>query len=401
MNTNLIKKTFILSIGLFSNFVFADDFQNCLNKLKGEILKSGVSIETFNTYANNLSPDMSIPPKLDTQPEFKTPIWDYISNLVDDSRIESGISLLSQYRPILNTVSEQYLIPPEVIVAVWGVESNFGKNFGKFPLVQSLGTLSCYGRRQDYFKTEFFSALRIVQSGDIKYEELKGSWAGAFGHTQFMPSTFEKTAVDFDGDGKRDLINNIPDALASTANFLKKAGWDNNKSWGYEVKLPPNFDNSNDGRKIKRDITYWNKKGLSLIDGSKLPNDIPETGLLTVSGVNGPAFLVTKNFDAIYKYNAAESYALAIAHLSDRIKGGSPFMTPWPTDDGPLSKIEKLELQNILIQKGYPLGDVTGEIGPKTKAAIKNEQIKLGIESNGRAGQKIFLLLGKKNNLSE
>jgi lytic murein transglycosylase len=304
---------------------------------------------------------------------------------------------LSQYRPILNTVSEQYGVPPEVIVAVWGVESNFGKNFGKFPLVQSLGTLSCYGRRQDYFKTEFFSALRIVQSGDIKYEELKGSWAGAFGHTQFMPSTFEKTAVDFDGDGKRDLINNIPDALASTANFLKKAGWIINKNWGYEVKLPNNFDNSNESRKTKRDVSYWNKKGRSLIDGSQLPNDLPETGLLTVSGVNGPVFLVTKNFDAIYKYNAAESYALAIAHLSDRIKGGKPFMTSWPTDDGPLNRVEKLELQNILIQKGYQLGDVNGEIGPKTKAAIKSEQIKLGLEPNSRAGQKILLLLRQKN----
>jgi lytic murein transglycosylase len=274
------------------------------------------------------------------------------------------------------------------------VESNYGTNFGKYPLIQSLGTLSCFGRRKKYFRTEWLSTLRILQNGDIAKEQLKGSWAGAFGNTQFMPSTFEKFAIDFDGDGKRDLINSIPDALASTANFVSKSGWVNGMEWGIEVKIPKNIEP--EGRHAKHDVIYWKNKGVTLINGASLPSDLTKSGLLTIAGVDGPAFLVTKNFDAIYRYNAAESYALAISHLSDRLRGYNHFITPWPTDDAPLTFTQKKELQSLLMLKGYDIGEIDGRFGEKICIAIKSEQLKLGQDQSGRAGQKLFATLNKK-----
>jgi lytic murein transglycosylase len=389
MNT-LKQIALILSI-LYSSSAYADaNLQNCFSELKAKAKNAGVSNQSFITYTGVVETDMSIINKLDYQPEFKTPIWDYIMNLVDDNRIEEGLMMLSQHKNILKQVQQTYGVDPYTVVAVWGVESNYGKNFGKYSLVQSLGNLSCYGRRQNYFRSEFFSALRILQNGDIKSEELKGSWAGAFGHTQFMPSTFEKIAIDFDNDGKRDLINSIPDALASTANFLNKAKWDSSIGWGYEVKIPPNFNANGESRRKKRDVQEWISRGIKMADGNPLPHNIEKTGLLMPAGANGPIFLVTKNFDSMYRYNAAESYALAIAHLSDRLRGKQAFINAWPTDDLGLTRKENFELQNILVIKGYNIGEVDGTLGEASREAIKKEQIRLGHEPTGRAGQKLL-----------
>lgn len=386
----LTQTALLLSI-LYSSSVYANsNFQDCLSDLKTKAKNAGVSNKSFITYTGGIETDMSIIKKLDYQPEFKTPIWDYIMNLVDEKRIEEGLMMLSQHQEILKKVHQVYGVDPYTVVAVWGVESNYGKNFGKYSLVHSLGNLSCYGRRQKYFRSEFFSALRILQKGDIKIDELKGSWAGAFGHTQFMPSTFEKIAIDFDQDGKRDLINSIPDALASTANFLNKANWNNSMDWGYEVRLPQQFNANGEGRRKKRNVQEWISRGIKMADGSSLSKNMKETGLLMPAGVNGPVFLVTKNFDSIYRYNAAESYALAIAHLSDRLRGKQAFVGAWPTDDLGLNRKERTELQNILLMKGYNIGEVDGILGEASRVAIKEEQSKLGHETTGRAGQKLL-----------
>ncbi len=391
--------TLLLSI-FVSPFSYADsDLKGCFNSLQVNAEKAGVLNSAFIKYTNNIEADMSLLKKLDFQPEFKTPIWDYMMSLVDESRIEQGKIMLSKYANILKKVENEYGVDPYTVVAVWGVESNYGQNFGKYPLIQSLGTLSCYGRRQNYFRSELFSSLRILQNGDIKVEELNGSWAGAFGHTQFMPSTFEKIAVDFDNDGRKDLINSIPDALASTANFLKKAKWNDSLKWGYEVKLPSNFNANNESRRKKRGVEEWISRGVRLVDGKQLPADISKTGLLIPAGVNGPAFLVTANFDSIYRYNAAESYALAIAHLSDKLRGKPNFYTAWPTDDLGLNRNERIELQSILLAKGYNIGELDGVLGELSRTAIKYEQEKLGHEITGRAGQKLFKEL--KNNLNK
>jgi lytic murein transglycosylase len=282
------------------------------------------------------------------------------------------------------------------VVAVWGVESNFGQSFGRYPLMQALGTLSCFGRRQAFFQKELFATLRIYQRGDVPLERLVGSWAGAFGHTQFMPTTYERLAVDFDGDGHPDLTGSVPDALASTAHFLQQAGWKSGLPWGVEVKLPAGISLAGEGRKSKHTAASWAARGVKTAAGDSVTAVFDaETplGLMTPSGPAGPAFLVSRNFDAIYAYNAAESYGLAIAHLSDRMRGGGPFVTPWPTDDPGLSRAQRRELQGLLALRGHDIGAVDGMLGEKSRTAIRAEQTRLGHDVNGRAGQKLLKAL--------
>ncbi len=370
-------------------------FTDCLDRLRTEAAQHGVTQSTFDAHAAGLEPDMAVLGFLDAQPEFVTPIWDYIAALVDDERIADGRAMLEQWGEVLQRVEAVYGVDPATVVAVWGVESNFGRNFGSRPLLTSLSTLSCFGRRQSFFKGEFFTTLKIIQEGHVAPERLTGSWAGAFGHTQFMPSTFMRLAVDFDRDGRRDLVDSVPDALASTANFLRRAGWRTEERWGFEVALPAGFDAGLAGRRSKRPARDWVKYGLTQIDGSPLPEDTPVSGLLLPAGKEGPAFLVGRNFDALYGYNAAESYALAIAHLSDRLRGGSAFAAPWPTDDAGLSRAERRELQRLLLDRGHDIGEVDGMIGSRTREALKVELEALGLKSDGRAGQAALRALRK------
>jgi lytic murein transglycosylase len=368
----------------------ADNFSACLARLRTQALKRGISPTTFDTHAASIEPDLTVLPLLDAQPEFVTPIWDYLAGLVDEERVSDGLAMLAQWQEVLGQVEQRYNVDPATVVAIWGVESNFGRSLGGRSLLVSLGTLSCMGRRQDYFRGEFLDTLKIIDDGHIPAERLTGSWAGAFGQTQFMPSTFLRLAVDFDGDGRRDLVDSAPDALASTANFLRRGGWRTGESWGFEVKLPVGFDTSVAGRRNKHPMSTWVSRGVKQISGEALPASGPDRALLLPAGPKGPAFLVGKNFDVIYGYNAAESYALAIAHLSDRLRGGSAFSTPWPTDDPGLSRIERRELQNLLIAGGYDIGEADGMIGAKTRQAIAKEQEAHGRKPDGRASRWIL-----------
>lgn len=311
--------------------------------------------------------------------------------------------MLARWRDTLGKVESEYGVDAATVVAVWGVESNYGKSFGKRPLLTSLSTLSCYGRRQPFFRGEFLTTLRIVDEGHLQPDRLVGSWAGAFGHTQFMPSTFMRIAVDFDGDGRRDIVDSIPDALASTANYLRRSGWRDGQTWGYEVRLPSGFDESLVGRKSKRALSQWSALGVrALLPGQGKAGASAQSqgmaadakaGLLLPAGPQGPAFLVFRNFDAIYSYNAAESYALAIAHLADQLRGGGAFITPWPTDDVGLSRAGRRELQTLLVLRGHDIGEIDGMIGSRSREAIKAEEQRLGMTPSGRAGQKILRLL--------
>lgn len=377
------------------------DFSACLTGLRPEAAARGVTGAIFDTHTAGLAPDMAVIALLDAQPEFVTPIWDYLAALVDDERVADGREMLDRWREVLQQVASRYGVDAQTIVAVWGVESNFGRNLGKRPLLESLSTLSCHGRRQTYFRGEFFTTLKIIQDGDVTPEKLKGSWAGAFGHTQFMPSTFMRLAVDFDGDGRRDLVDSVPDALASTANFLHRAGWRTGLPWGFEVKLPAGFDPSGAGRRNRQPASAWATRGVFRIDGGALIGPGPlradtPAALLLPAGPNGPAFLVTSNFDALFSYNAAESYALAIAHLSDRLRGGAPFVTAWPTDDPGLSRTERRELQRLLIARGHDIGEPDGMIGSRTRDALKAALPGLGVEFDGRAGRKALEALRRR-----
>ena len=384
-----------LVVSSFLGSAHADEaaFASCLASLRADAQAKGVSGATYDAHTAALTPDMAVIGFLDAQPEFVTPIWDYLAALVDDERVADGRAMLAEWAPVLARVEAEYGVDAATVVAVWGVESNYGRNFGSRPLLTSLSTLSCFGRRQSFFRGEFFTTLRIIQEGHVAPDRLTGSWAGAFGHTQFMPSTFMRLAVDFDGDGRRDLVDSVPDALASTANFLKRAGWRSDLPWGFEVSLPQGMDVSGAGRRNKQPISAWAARGVRRIDGAPMPAAATPAGLLLPAGKDGPAFLVTRNFDAVYSYNAAESYGLAIAHLSDRLRGGAPFATPWPTDDPGLSRAERRELQQLLIARGHDIGEADGMIGARTREALKLEQAALGLAADGRAGQRVLQAL--------
>lgn len=370
----------------------ADDFTRCLRELRAPAAKAGVRGESFTRFTAGLRPDPTVLEALDFQPEFKTPIWDYLAGLVDDERIADGRARLGEQAEVLRRIEQRYGVDAAVLVALWGVESDYGRIKGGRSLLQSLATLSCAGRRQAYFRGELFAALSILQSGDIAPDALRGSWAGAFGQTQFMPSTFLRIAVDFDGDGRRDLVGSSSDALASAARYLQDAGWRRGQPWGFEAKLPAGFDTALAGRRLKHPLGEWARRGVTRVDGSPLitdplGNDTPAAVLLP-AGREGPAFVVLRNFDALFRYNAAESYALAIAHLSDRLRGAGAFATPWPTDDPGLSRAERRELQALLLARGHDIGTADGLIGSRTRAALQLEQAALGLPADGRAGRR-------------
>ena len=368
-------------------------FDRCLDRLQRQAESAGVAESLFDLHVRPVVPDTSVLRLLDAQPEFTTPIWDYLAGLVDDERVADGKAMLAQHAETLARVEAEYGVDPATVVAVWGVESDFGRVSGGRPLLQSLTTLSCMGRRQDFFRGELIATLRIIQAGDVPADKLVGSWAGAFGHTQFMPSTYQRIAVDFDGDGRRDLVDSVADALASTAHYLDRSGWRSGEPWGYEVRLPPGIDLPVSGRTERRPLSYWAGRGITRVDGTAIAPDSTRSALLLPAGRAGPAFIVFKNFDAIYSYNAAESYALAIAHLSDRLRGQGGFVRAWPTDDPGLSRRERRELQQLLLDRGHEIGEVDGIIGSSSRAAIQVEQRRLGLDVDGRASHKLLRAL--------
>src|SRR5690606_17296092 len=292
-------------------------------------------------------------------------------------------------------IEKRFGVDRHVLVALWGVESNFGRLQGGHFIPHALANLTCSGRRAGFFRSELINALQIVSRGDLALEDLRGSWAGAFGQTQFIPSTYRRLAIDFDGDGKRDLVNSVPDALASAANYLRRAGWRHGQRWGREVRLPKGW-NGRSGRKRTATLRTWAKRGIRRVDGGPLTAGI-RAGLILPAGSNGPAFLVYPNFNALYAYNAAESYALAISHLSDRLKGGEALVAAWPTDDPGLSRAQRVELQKRLAAMGYQVGKPDGRIGSLTRAAIREAEERFGMKPTGRPGQKIFDALGAED----
>ena len=383
----------LAALGLATPASAQADFGSCLASLRSQAAAKGVSGQAFDVATRGVTPDLTILDLMNNQPEFKTPIWDYLAALVDEERVQDGRTAMRQAGQALAAAEARFGVDRHAIAGVWGVESNFGKDIGGRPLIQSLSTLVCYApRRNDYFKGELMATLKIVQDGDINPANLRGSWAGAFGHTQFMPSTFQRLAVDGDGDGHRDIMTSVPDAVHSTANFLKKAGWVNGLPWGYEVRLPQSFNAGLAGRKNKKPLASWAAMGVTRVDGRPLSGNYA-AGIIIPAGVNGPAFIVTKNFDAVYSYNAAESYGLAIALLGDRLKGQPGIQTAWPTDDPPLSRAQRRELQQLLTARGYDVGEPDGKIGAKTREAIKDVERRIGLEPRGRPGGKVLQAL--------
>ena len=368
----------------------AGNFHSCIERLWQPAARRGISRNVFQTYTASLKPDLRIMDLLDNQPEFTKSFWDYLDILVTDERIEQGRALLEKYRSAFEAVERAYGVDRYTIAAIWGVETNYGTLTGDRPVLRSTGTLACIGRRQNYFREEFLSTLEILQRGDVRPDRLVGSWAGAFGPTQFMPTAFKKYAVDFDRDGRRDVVDSIPDVIASTANNLKKDDWVTGQTWGYEVVVPAtlNFLLADHGRPMS--IREWERQGIKRPNGEPFPRPNDQAFLLVPAGVQGPGFLMLENFRVIMKYNPAEAYALAIGHLADRLRGGGPFVQAWPRYERMLSRTERLELQQLLARNGYDIGVPDGQFGLKTRAAIRDFQAKNGRIPDGFASAGIL-----------
>jgi lytic murein transglycosylase len=372
----------------------AASFSACVGGLEAAAIESGVGKRIAARAFQGLSqPDEKVLRLSKSQPEFKTHIWDYFGFLIDEERVADGRAMMRKYDRVLRAAEERYGVDRHVIAAVWGVESDYGQEPGDNFLPHALATLACTsGKRASFWRGELIAALKLVDRGDLELSELYGSWAGAFGQTQFIPSTYQRLAVDFDGDGRRDLVKSVADALGSTANYLKASGWRRGGSWMIEAAVPPGYDGPR-GRGKKASLSTWGKRGLTRADGAPLSGDA-QAGLLLPAGANGPGFLVFSNFNAIYSYNQAESYALAISHLADRLAGLPALRTSWPTADAGLSRAERLRLQELLIAQGYDIGKADGKIGPVTRAAIAEAEKRFGMKPTGRPGRAIYKALG-------
>jgi lytic murein transglycosylase len=365
-------------------------FGDCLAGLWPAAERRGIPRASFARYTAGLTPDLSIMDLLDAQPEFSKSPWDYLDLLVGDERVARGHEVLAQYAPVFAAVERAYGVDRHVLAAIWGVESNYGAIGGDRSVVRSTATLACVGRRRDYFREEFLSALEILQRGDVAPDRLVGSWAGAFGPTQFMPTTFKRYAVDFDGDGRRNVVDSVADVIASTANNLQADGWVRGKSWGYEVVLPPNFNYLLADRSRQMTLRQWVGLGIKRAGDKAFPWPSDRAYLLLPAGARGPAFLMLENFSVIMKYNPAEAYALAIGHLADRLRGGGPFVQAWPRDERALTVAERYELQQLLARHGFGVGEPDGLFGPRTRIAIRNFQVATGQIPDGFASSLVL-----------
>jgi membrane-bound lytic murein transglycosylase B len=299
--------------------------------------------------------------------------------------VQNGKSALRDHRRILDQIEARYGVEKEVVVAIWGLESAYGSYRGSNDVIQSLATLAYEGRRGRFFEEQLIAALKILQNGDTRPRNMTGSWAGAMGHTQFIPTSYLAYAVDFDGDGRRDIwADNPVDALASTAAYLQKSGWRKGQPWGVEVLVPDNFDFSLASRSVKRSPAAWARQGVVGIDGKQVPN-YGQASLLLPAGAKGAAFMIFDNFKAIERYNAADAYVIGVGHLSDRIKGGPAIQSSWPDDDRALTFAERKEMQQRLTRAGFNTQGVDGRIGPKTIDAVRRFQSANGLIPDGYA----------------
>ncbi len=351
---------------------------------------AGISNRIYDDALSGVTPDPKVLERNAYQPEFTRPIWQYLDGAVSKTRIANGRKKLQQHQALLGRVERTYGVPAKVIVAIWGLETSYGAIMGSMDIVRSLATLAYAGRRQTFGQRELINALKIIQAGDKSRTGLKGSWAGAMGHTQFIPSSFLAYAVDFDGDGRRDIWDSLPDVFASTANFLKKANWDAEYRWGREVTLPAGFDYALAGRDTRYDLERWARLGVRRPGGGTLPLAPITASLIVPAGHQGPAFLVYRNFGAIMRYNPATAYALGIGHLSDRIAGAGPFQGSWPRETKILSRDQRKEMQQRLNQLGYNAGTVDGILGAQTRAALRRFQTDSTLIPDGFATEDVL-----------
>ncbi|WP_321835745.1 lytic murein transglycosylase [Pseudomonas kulmbachensis] len=367
----------------------AQSFSEWQANFRAQALAAGISPLVFDNAFADITPDMSVIKADRSQPEFSRPVWEYLDGALSPLRVRNGQRLLEQNAELLSRIEQRYGVDRQALVSVWGMESNFGTFQGNKSVIRSLATLAYEGRRPEFAQSQLIAALKIIQQGDISPEKMLGSWAGAMGQTQFIPTTYETHAVDFDGDGRRDIWNSSADALASTAHYLQSSGWKQGQPWGFEVTLPAGFDYALADGAVKKSVSEWQKLGVTLPASSAGSDQLSAT-LLLPAGYRGPAFLVLDNFRAILRYNNSSSYALAVGLLSQRFNGGGTILADWPKDDRPLSRSERVELQTLLSQRNYDAGNADGIIGANTRKAIRSAQQAMGWPADGYPSHKLL-----------
>jgi membrane-bound lytic murein transglycosylase B len=360
---------------------------------RARALAEGIRPQVFDAAFQGVGVSAEVVRLDGSQAEFTKPIWEYLDGAASSARVEGGRAERARRAATMAAIESRYGVDAPVVLAIWGMETNYGANRGSMQVIGSLATLAYEGRRRDWAEEQLLAALRILQSGDVDPARMKGSWAGAMGHTQFMPTSYLTYAVDFTGDGHRDIWSDDPtDALASTANYLARSGWTRGQPWGLEVRLPDGFNYGSADQTNVRSTAEWRSRGVTLRNGQPLPEHGP-AAIVLPAGATGPAFAVYGNFFVIKKYNNATSYAIGVGHLGDRIGGGGPIATPWPRGERELSRTEKMELQRLLIARGFDTGATDGVIGPDTQSAIRAFQAREGLTPDGFATASLLVRL--------
>ncbi|WP_370691517.1 lytic murein transglycosylase [Affinirhizobium pseudoryzae] len=371
-------------------------FKTWVAKFYDTASASGISRSTYNkAFAGISGPDSDVLEKARYQPEFKSQIWDYLDSRVNPYTVRIGREMLARHGRTLAALENHFGVDKHILLAIWSMESNYGavlENRDRLHHVpQALATLAWADpKRANFARKQLIAALKILQSGDVTPSHLTGSWAGAMGHTQFIPTSYLLYAVDADGDGRRDIWSSIPDALATSANLLAKNGWEGGKTWGYEAVLPSGAARYSGQTKT---LAQWAALGFTRPNGKDFPRPSDRAELKLMAGSNGPAFLMLKNFFVIKRYNAADSYALAVGLLADEIAGFGGMTQAWPRPNGTLDIREKFELQSRLKELGYYDGEIDGNFGSGSKAAISAIQSRLGMDNTGEPSKTLLRAL--------
>jgi len=360
-----------------------------LDALWADAEKRGITRATFDLGLAGFTPDARVVAATHREPEYGKPVGAYVDSVASKSRIAAGAAKATQWAGVLDAIETQYGVERWTVLALWGIESSYGAGTDRWDVIRSLATLAEIRYRDPYFRDELLVALRILQEGHIARERMLGSWAGAMGQPQFMPSSFYQYAVDFTRDGKRDIWTSVPDVLASIANYLARSGWQRGLPWGFEVTLPQGFDY----RRSRATFAEWTQHGVRRADGGALPR-AGDGFMLFPSGAAGPAFLVTANFSVIKLYNNSDVYALAVGHLADRVHGGAPFRAAWPTDDPQLSREARIALQRKMASLGYPVRDFAGRLDFDQRDAVRDLQAKFGMVADGQPTPELLARLG-------
>lgn len=353
-------------------------------------ISAGISGTTFDAAFNDIRYGPNTGNNDAGQPEFVRPIWDYLDRAVSPSHVSAGKSEAVNLRKVLANIERQFGVDSEILLAIWGIETNYGTFRGNIYTIEALANTAYFGRRRAFAESELIAALKILNKGDLKPADMLGGWSGAMGHTQFMPTTYLRFAVDYNNDGRRDVWSNNPlDALASSANYLRQLDWTKDQPWGIEVALPVGFDYSQIGEYDTQNASYWNSRNVRTTSGHKIPT-YGATAILAPAGANGPIFAIFPNFQVIRQYNRSVSYAIAVGHLSNRIDGGGPLTAKWPRSETPMTRADQRALQTLLLERGFNVGVIDGMIGPKTIAAIQAYQLSVGLLADGYATQKLL-----------